>query len=102
MSKVSSTLARVCVGILGAVSLAIGARIAYTSYLAEKILNSCIAGGSCPLNLNGLGLQSALSNSRGELLLGVALAVIGILALTYSFLFAGRLASPPLVRSDLR
>ena len=92
-----SGIARVSLGILGAVCLAIGSRVAYTSYLSEKILQECLAGGSCSVNLNGLSLQSAYSSARGDLILGVGLAVLGVLVLMYSFLFAGTLNSSPLI-----
>lgn len=86
--------------LLGAVSLAIGARLAYTSYVTEKILSKCLAGSTCPLNLNGLALQVAYSNAKGELLLGGGLAFFGILCLMYTFLFAGRREGPKLVEPD--
>jgi hypothetical protein len=100
MTSAGSVLARIAVGALGAISLAIGARIAYTSYLSEKILEKCLQGGPCTLNLNSLNLQSAYSNARGEVLLGVALAVFGVLSLMYSFLFANRTVNARVIEKD--
>jgi len=95
----ASGIARIFLGILGAVSLAIGVRIAYTTYSTEKVLARCIAGGSCPLDINSLALQSAYETARGEIILGAALAVIGVLMMMYSFLFAGRSTSTRLVQT---
>ncbi|MDA4131146.1 MAG: otopetrin domain-containing protein [Thaumarchaeota archaeon] len=89
MASMSSTAARVLVAGLGAITLAIGARVAYTSYISERILSQCISGGSCQLNLSGIDLQSAYSAARGQLFLGIGLVVFGIIAMIYSFLFAG-------------
>ncbi len=99
MSGLSSGIARVLLAILGTVSLAIGVRIGYTSYSSEKILAKCIAGANCPLSLNSLALQSAYETARGEVVLGVALAVMGVLVMMYSFLFAGRSTSARIVQT---
>lgn len=100
MAGVSSIITRALLALLGAISLAIGVRIAYTSYLSEKILERCISGESCPSNINTLTLQSAYQTARGEVVLGAALAVIGVLLMMYSILFAGRFANPPLVKTN--
>lgn len=100
MAGVSSIIARISITLLGAVSLAIGVRIAYTSYLSEKILQKCISGGYCPSNINTLALQSAYETARGEIVIGAALAVIGVLMMTYSILFAGRFVNPRLIKTD--
>jgi hypothetical protein len=97
MRRATSTIARISLGLLGAVCLAIGSRVAYDSYRTEKILEICISGGSCPLNLNSLSLLSAYSSTRGQLLLGASLAVLGVVALMYSFLFMGGLSNPPII-----
>ena len=54
MGTMSGTAARALVAGLGAITLAIGARVAYTSYLSQRPLGQCIAGGSCSLNLSGI------------------------------------------------
>src|ERR1700719_3281510 len=92
MGTMSGTAARALVAGLGAITLAIGARVSYTSYLSQKILGQCIAGGSCPNNLSGIDLLTAYSTARGQLFLGAGLVVFGILAMVYSFLFAGNYA----------
>jgi hypothetical protein len=89
MGTMSGTAARALVAGLGAITLAIGARVAYTSYLSQKVLGQCIAGGSCSLNLSGIDLLSAYSSARGQLFLGVGLVAFGIIAMVYSFLFVG-------------
>ena len=68
MGTMSGTAARALVAGLGAITLAIGARVAYTSYLSQKVLGQCIAGGSCSLNLSGIDLLSAYSSARGQAL----------------------------------
>ena len=90
MPGVSSAVARILLAILGAISLAIGVRFGYSSYLSEQALQRCIAGGPCSLNINSLTLQSAYETARAEVLLGIALGVTGVLVMMYSFLFAGR------------
>jgi len=100
MPGLSSALARVLLAILGAISLAIGVRFGYTSYISEKALQRCINGGPCSSNLNGLALQSAYQTARGEVLVGIALAILGIVVMMYSFLFAGRYAGPPVIEAD--
>jgi len=97
LRRLSSGIARVFMGILGAICLAIGSRVAYTSYLSEKVFQECLSGSSCSVNLNSLGLQSAYSSAQGELILGAGLAVLGVLVLMYSFLFAGTLNNSPLI-----
>jgi uncharacterized protein YneF (UPF0154 family) len=100
MSGLSSAFGRVLLALLGAVSLAIGVRFGYTSYLSEKVLERCIAGGPCPLNINTLTLQSTYETTRGEVFLGVALAVLGVLVMMYSFLFAGRFVNRRIIQTD--
>ena len=100
MAGASSAAARILIAILGAISLAIGARTAYTSYQTENILQQCISGGPCSLNINSLTLQSVYQTTRGEVILGVALAVLGILVMMYAFLFAGRLANQQVIATD--
>jgi hypothetical protein len=90
MPGISSAIARIFLAILGAISLAIGVRFGYSSYLTEQALQKCIAGGPCSSNINSLTLQSAFETARAEVLLGIALGVTGVLVMMYSFLFAGR------------
>ena len=66
MPGMSSALARVVLVILGAISLAIGVRFGYSSYISEETLQRCINGGPCSPGLNGLALQSAYQTARGE------------------------------------
>jgi len=100
MPGLSSALARVLLAVLGAISLAIGVRFGYSSYLSEQTLNRCLNAGPCTLNINGLTLQSAYQTARGDVLIGIALAVLGGLVMMYSFLFAGRYAGPRVVQAD--
>jgi len=100
MAGITSIIARASLALLGAISLAIGVRFSYTSYLSERIFERCISGGSCPTNMNTIVLQSAYQTARGEVVLGGVLALFGVLMMMYSILFAGRLTSPPLVKRD--
>lgn len=100
MPGISSALSRAALALLGAIALAIGARFGYDSYLSEKALERCITGGPCTTNINTLALQSAYQSARANVLLGGALAFLGIVVLMYSFLFAGRSSARRIIETD--
>jgi cell division protein FtsX len=83
-----SVAVRAILSIAAALVLGIGVRLAYEAYRTEKIIEACIGGASCPYNVTGFQLGSMLSSTKGQLYIGLGLAVLGLIGLIYFILLA--------------
>ena len=73
--------------LLGAIALLAGARSADAGDHERNIATKCLAGLSCPYNLNILQLEALQSAGRAELDMGAVLAVLGVVILVYAIVF---------------